>query len=44
MGNPRVRAPRLELNGTKLELVRKTIKDALSTRPQLVNGQAVPAK
>ena len=44
MGNPRVRAPRLELNGTKLELVRQTIKDALSTRPQLVNGHAVPAK
>lgn len=44
MGNPRVRAPRLELNGNKLESVRKTIKDALSTRPQLVNGQAVPAK
>ena len=44
MGNPRVRPPRLELSGNKLELVRKTIKDALSTRPQLVNGQAVPAK
>lgn len=44
MGNPRVRTPRLELNGNKLESVRKIIKDALSTRPQLVNGQAVPAK
>jgi dihydrodipicolinate synthase/N-acetylneuraminate lyase len=44
MGNPRVRPPRLELNGTRVDAVRKTIKDALRTRPQFVNGQPVPAR
>ena len=44
MGNPRVRPPRLELTGEKLKRVQKTIHAALGTRPQLVNGQAVPAK
>jgi len=44
MGNPRVRPPRLELNAEKLKPVQKTIQAALRTRPQLANGQAVPAK
>jgi 4-hydroxy-tetrahydrodipicolinate synthase len=44
MGNPRVRAPRLELAGEELERTQKTIREALRTRPQLVNGYAVPAK
>lgn len=44
MGNPRVRPPRLELTGEKLKQVQKTIQAVLRTRPQLVNGQAVPAK
>ena len=44
MGNPRVRPPRLELSGEKLKQVQKTIHAALRTRPQLLNGQAVPAK
>jgi 4-hydroxy-tetrahydrodipicolinate synthase len=44
MGNPRVRPPRLELAGSKLEQTKKIIHDALKTRPQLLNGQAVPAK
>jgi 1-pyrroline-4-hydroxy-2-carboxylate deaminase len=44
MGNPRVRPPRLELNGNRVDTVRKTIKDALRTRPQVVNGQPVPAR
>jgi len=35
MGNPRVRAPRLELAGAELEAVRKTIKDVLCNRPHL---------
>jgi 4-hydroxy-tetrahydrodipicolinate synthase len=42
MGNPRVRPPRLELTGTKLEAARKTIKQALRVRPQPANGQTVP--
>jgi 4-hydroxy-tetrahydrodipicolinate synthase len=44
MGNSRVRAPRLELAGQNLEKTQKTIREALRTRPQLVNGYAVPAK
>ena len=44
MGNPRVRPPRLELTGEKLEQARFIIKDALRARPQILNGQAVPAK
>ena len=44
MGNARVRAPRLELVGDKLAEVQRTIREALETRPQLVNGQAVSAK
>lgn len=44
MGNARVRAPRLELTGEKLAAVQRTIREALETRPQLVNGRAVSAK
>ena len=44
MGNPRVRPPRLELTGEKLKQTKATIKDALRARPQILNGQAVPAK
>jgi len=44
MGNPRVRPPRLQLAGEKLQQVQKTIREALRTRPRLVNGNAVPAK
>ena len=36
MGNARVRPPRLELVGQELEAARKTIRDALRTRPQPV--------
>lgn len=44
MGNARVRAPRLELTGEKLKQARRTISTALKTRPQVMNGHAVPAK
>ena len=44
MGTPRVRPPRLQLAGEKLQQVQKTIREALRTRPQVVNGNAVPAK
>jgi dihydrodipicolinate synthase/N-acetylneuraminate lyase len=44
MGNPRVRPPRLELSGTKLQETQKTIRQALRTRPQVANGQTVPSK
>src|SRR5947209_12936955 len=44
MGNPRVRPPRLELDGNKLAETQKTIRQALRTRPQVANGQTVPAK
>jgi len=44
MGNPRVRPPRLELAGDSLAQVQHTIKRALLSRPELVNGRAVPAK
>ena len=42
MGNARVRAPRLELVGEELEQTRKTIREALRTRPQTVGAYAVP--
>jgi 1-pyrroline-4-hydroxy-2-carboxylate deaminase len=42
MGNPRVRAPRLELAGEELEQVQKTIKDSLRKRPRLDTFAAVP--
>jgi 1-pyrroline-4-hydroxy-2-carboxylate deaminase len=38
MGNARVRPPRLELAGDKLSQVQGTIREALQSRPQLVNG------
>jgi 1-pyrroline-4-hydroxy-2-carboxylate deaminase len=49
MGNPRVRAPRLELIGSDLEQKLRIIRDALRSRPQPVaisavpNGKPVPA-
>lgn len=43
-GNPRVRPPRLELTGEKLERVQKMIRQRLKARPQLANGYAVEAK
>jgi dihydrodipicolinate synthase/N-acetylneuraminate lyase len=43
MGNARVRAPRLELTGAKLEQTRAIIRTALNTRPRVTNGHAVPA-
>ena len=42
MGNARVRAPRLELTGAKLEQTLTIIRNALKTRPRVSNGQAVP--
>jgi 4-hydroxy-tetrahydrodipicolinate synthase len=44
MGNPRVRPPRLELAGDSLAQVQRTIQHALLSRPELVDGRAVPAK
>jgi dihydrodipicolinate synthase/N-acetylneuraminate lyase len=44
MGNPRVRPPRLELAGEKLERIQGTIRAALRSRPHLTTGYAVPAK
>jgi 1-pyrroline-4-hydroxy-2-carboxylate deaminase len=44
MGNPRVRPPRLELVGDRLEKVTDTITQTLEARPQLINGQAIPVK
>ena len=43
IGNTRVRAPRLELTGEKLEQARTVIRGALKTRPQASNAPAVPA-
>lgn len=42
MGNPRVRAPRLELIGAELEQARKIIRAALENRPQPVGTYALP--
>jgi len=44
MGNPRVRPPRLELEGEQLERVANTIRDRLRSRPQVANGYLVQAK
>ncbi len=41
MGSARVRPPRLELAGSELEQARKTIHDALRTRPESVSSFAV---
>jgi dihydrodipicolinate synthase/N-acetylneuraminate lyase len=43
MGNPRVRAPRLELVGDALAKTKELIKRALHDRPQAIASQAVPA-
>ncbi len=43
MGNARVRPPRLELVGNELEHTRKVIREALCTRPEVLN-YCVPAK
>ncbi len=42
IGNGRVRAPRLELTGTELDLARSIIHDALRNRPQALASQAAP--
>jgi dihydrodipicolinate synthase/N-acetylneuraminate lyase len=42
MGNPRVRAPRLELVGNELEQTKKLIRDVLQRRPQPVGTFALP--
>jgi len=44
MGNARVRPPRLELTGDRLLQVQRTIKETLVSRPETLNGRAVPAK
>ncbi|MBO0910960.1 MAG: dihydrodipicolinate synthase family protein [Acidobacteria bacterium] len=44
MGNPRVRPPRLELEGEKLERVQRTIRDRLRARPRLANGYLLETK
>ncbi|MBV9181768.1 MAG: dihydrodipicolinate synthase family protein [Acidobacteria bacterium] len=44
MGNARVRPPRLQLTGKALDQVKTIIQEALRSRPQCVNGAAVPAK
>jgi 4-hydroxy-tetrahydrodipicolinate synthase len=41
-GNPRVRPPRLELVDTELSQTRKTIHNALRSRPQPANAYALP--
>jgi 1-pyrroline-4-hydroxy-2-carboxylate deaminase len=42
MGNPRVRAPRLELVDDELEQTREIIRSALRSRPQLVGSSSFP--
>ena len=44
MGNARVRPPRLQLTGEKLQLVQRTIRRALQSRPLLANRPVVPVK
>src|SRR6202158_3521443 len=43
MGNPRVRPPRLELDGDELKQCRRIIHDALRSRPQPVGSYALPS-
>lgn len=43
MGNPRVRAPRLELIGNELETTKKIIKQALRERSRAIASQGVQA-
>ena len=42
IGNARVRPPRLELMGDELEQAKKTIRDALRSRPQSAISSALP--
>ncbi|HSZ00584.1 MAG TPA: dihydrodipicolinate synthase family protein [Terriglobales bacterium] len=42
IGNARVRPPRLELVGDELEQAKKTIRDALRSRPQFAISSALP--
>lgn len=44
IGNSRVRPPRLELIGDELERTRRTIRDALRSRPQPVGSFAQPSR
>jgi len=44
MGKARVRPPRLELEAQELEQTRKTIQDALRTKPQTVGSYVLPKK
>lgn len=44
IGNARVRPPRLELIGDELAQARKTIHDALKSRPQSVMSEAMPQR
>src|SRR5215467_15715283 len=44
MGNTRVRAPRLELEGAELEQAKKLTREALSMRPELARSYALPRK
>jgi len=43
VGNARVRPPRLELTGDELEQIRKTIRDALRSRPQPAISGVLPS-
>ena len=43
VGNPRVRAPRVELTGQELEQTKAVIHDALRTRPEAFATQAISA-
>jgi 1-pyrroline-4-hydroxy-2-carboxylate deaminase len=43
IGNPRVRAPRLELAGQELEQTKSVIHAALRTRPEAFVTQAISA-
>lgn len=44
MGNTRVRPPRLELTGNELEQCKKLTREALRTRPELVNSYALSSR
>lgn len=44
IGNARVRPPRLQPVGKELEQVRKTIREALTARPQTAISYAIPGK
>lgn len=44
IGNPRVRTPRLELEGNELEQTRRLIRDALQSKPRSVASYALPSE